>query len=47
MQSTLAPGANGAGGHVATGATPVPENDPSVMATPVKVTLPVLVTRNV
>ena len=47
MQSTLAPGASGPGGHVATGATPVPEKSISSTATPLRGTLPVLVTWNV
>ena len=47
VQSTLAPGANAPGGHVATGAVPVPVNAVSVTAGSVMVTLPVLVTTNV
>jgi hypothetical protein len=47
VQSTLAAGANGPGGHVATGTPPLPENTVSSIAIAVSVTLPVLVTWNV
>jgi len=47
VQSTLAAGGNGPGGHVATGGVPVPVNAVSSIPTAVSVTLPVLVTWNV
>jgi hypothetical protein len=47
VHSTLSPGATGPGGHVATGAIPVPLKSTSLMAGSVTVTSPVLVTVNV
>ena len=48
VQVTLAPGASALApaGQEAVGTVPLPENEPSLIVMPCRVTLPVLVTRN-